>query len=169
MGGIEDEIEAVEEDEALFVEAAVAEDEPDEDFKAQHEIMESKVDALAWKTELERVGPRLRLSAKAAAGKEWRAHVELTKTSAENINKTMPETKTHLDTVASQLGDARETISRKENYINKQFEHKKDARVRRAGTSVLSASTHRGDAGTWRFLRRESRRRRGRDVAIPST
>ena len=84
---IEDDIEACEDDEALFVEAPADEPEVSEERAAQREILKSNVDRVAWKTE-PAVGPRLRLAQQRAAGGEWRAHVDLTRASAGVIRST---------------------------------------------------------------------------------
>ena len=127
-GGIEDEIEAVEEEETLFKESAPADvEEDDPAYKAQHEILKSGIDPLVWQTELERVGPRLRVAAAAAGGKEWRAHIEQTKLNEEKIREVMPATEKQLKAMGERVSDARDKINLKENYINKQFEHDKQS------------------------------------------
>ena len=40
-------------------------------------MLEATVDPIAWRTELERVAPRLKI-AHTMSGKEWRAHLEQT-------------------------------------------------------------------------------------------
>ena len=65
---IEDEVEIAEEDNTMF------QDNNDENefySKENHQIIESNVDPIEWKTELERVGPRLRTNAN-NVGKEVR-------------------------------------------------------------------------------------------------
>lgn len=37
------------------------------------------MDPLLWKTELERVGPKLKLRVKEGDGKEWHTHIERTR------------------------------------------------------------------------------------------
>ena len=83
--------------------------------------------SLAWQTELERVGPRLRVAAAAAGGKEWRAHIEQTKLNEEKIREVMPATEKQLKAMGERVSDARDKINLKENYINKQFEHDKQS------------------------------------------
>jgi len=65
---IEDEIEVAEEERPMF--EVAAEDVMDLDNE-NHQIIDSNVDPIEWKTELERVGPRLRTGG-SALGKEWR-------------------------------------------------------------------------------------------------
>lgn len=127
VGGIEDEVEVVEEEETLFKEAPSAHVEEDDDYKAAHEILRSGIDPIAWQTELERVGPRLRVAAAHGGGKEWRAHIEATKANEAKIAEVLPATKKQLTAMSERVSDARDKINLKENYINKQFEAKKES------------------------------------------
>lgn len=43
---------------------------------SMNQIIVATVDPLAWKAELERVGPKLKAKGKPDTGKEWRAHIE---------------------------------------------------------------------------------------------
>ena len=52
-------------------------------------MIAATIDPLHWKTELERVGPRLKMDIK-TLGKEWRAHIEQTKHHEQQIQKIMP-------------------------------------------------------------------------------
>ena len=101
-----------------------------EERAAQREILKSNVDRVAWKTELERVGPRLRLAQRRAAGKEWRAHVDLTRASAGVIRSTFPPTRAQLDDLGRAAADASDTLRSKENYINSKFDREKAAYAR---------------------------------------
>lgn len=56
-----------------------------------HHILQAVVDPVEWKTELERVGPKLRSNVVAGAN-EWRAHVDQTLTSKGHIEKVLSET-----------------------------------------------------------------------------
>lgn len=125
VGGIEDEIEPEEDDGALFHELGAEEEEEDPDYKETHQILKSGVDPVAWQTELERVGPRLRL-ANLASGNEWRAHIEQTKQHEQKIRDILPATDKQLSSIRDRMADAKEKITLKENYINKHFDQKKD-------------------------------------------
>lgn len=127
VGGIEDDIEAVEEEEAMFKELVATSPEQDPGYKSQHEILKSKIDPIAWQTELERVGPRLRIAQRGTSGKEWRAHVDLTKASEVKLCEVMPVAQKQLEALAERTTRAQNKIGLKENYINKQFETKKEA------------------------------------------
>jgi estrogen-related receptor beta like 1 len=52
--------------------------ETSEEDRADKEVIVATVDPILWNTELERVGPRLKV--KPTGGKEWRGHIEQTKT-----------------------------------------------------------------------------------------
>lgn len=60
-----------------------------------HNILVSAVDPVVWKTELERVGPKLK-SQQPLSANEWRAHVDQTITSKDSIAKLLSETQTDL-------------------------------------------------------------------------
>ena len=56
-----------------------------------HQILQAQVDPVEWKTELERVGPKLRTK-QDVGPTEWRAHVDQTVTSKNHIEKVLGET-----------------------------------------------------------------------------
>ena len=134
VGGIEDEIDAVpEDDEAIFQESDFYRVPADEEEPANREILTSGIDPVAWQTELERVGHRLRIP-NVAAGKEWRSHVEQTKIHEEKIRNIFsndqdgpPPLLKQVQNLSEKISDAKEKINLKENYINKQFEDKKQS------------------------------------------
>jgi estrogen-related receptor beta like 1 len=122
---IEDEIDAVEDD----IQTGMFSDLHNEDAMAggdslaqSHAIIESRVDPIEWKTELERVGPRLRTNMN-NVGKEWRSHIEQTKKHEETIKREIPTTEGSLQQVSNSLGGAVEKIKTKEKYANTQFSH----------------------------------------------
>lgn len=53
-----------------------------------HNIIHAQIDPIAWKTELERVGPKLRAQT-VLTSNEWRAHVDQTVTTKGQIEKLM--------------------------------------------------------------------------------
>ncbi|GMI44830.1 hypothetical protein TrCOL_g13083 [Triparma columacea] len=113
---IEDEVEAIEEDAAMFTEA----DENAFVHSENQQIIESRVDPIEWKTELERVGPRLRLNNN-NVGKEWRSHINQTMKHSELIQKALPTTESILKQINNQLGGAVEKMKSKEKYLNTSF------------------------------------------------
>ena len=60
-----------------------------------HHILTSVLDPVVWKTELERVGPRLRAQQQLSTN-EWRAHVDQTVSSKEQIDKVLGDTQANL-------------------------------------------------------------------------
>ena len=82
---IDDEAEGAVDDELFFQESVGAEPEVSLDTSA-HNMLTSHIDPVAWKTELERVGPRLRAQQQLASN-EWRAHVDQTVNSKSQIEQ----------------------------------------------------------------------------------
>lgn len=90
------------------------------DELSSHQILEARVDPVAWKTELERVGPKLR-AAQTLSTNEWRSHVDQTVTSRLLIDKILGETKGDLAGVGRDAGEELNKVRMKEKYINHQF------------------------------------------------
>ncbi len=63
--------------------------------QSSHNILQAAVDPIEWKTELERVGPKLRMTQQYAAN-EWRSHVDQTLASNAHIGKVLSETQLDL-------------------------------------------------------------------------
>ena len=95
-GDVEEEGAAVDE-EALFHDGVPGDADAGETSldASTHNILQSVVDPVVWKTELERVGPKLRNQQQLSAN-EWRAHVDQTITSKEHIDKVLGETQSDL-------------------------------------------------------------------------
>ena len=87
---------------------------------ANHQIIESNVDPIEWKTELERVGPRLRNNTN-IGGKEWRTHIDQTKKHENTIRSELPATESNLQQINKELSEAVEKMRSKEKYVNSQF------------------------------------------------
>lgn len=89
----------------------------------------ASVDPAAWRLELERVGPLLKLrssatvSAAAHGGKEWRSHLEAAVKHVSTIKSDFPLAETALRKQAEQLRKAVERVQTKERQVNKEFEH----------------------------------------------
>ena len=71
------------------------------DTKTAEEIedaraIESAVDATAWKLELERVAPQLKVASAAAETKDWRAHLEQAKKHRRRVAEAFPEARARL-------------------------------------------------------------------------
>ncbi len=114
---IDDDIEVFEEDIPAYHSAA---DEVETVRDETQKIIESRVDPIEWKTELERVGPRLRIS-NAVGGKEWRSHIDQTKKHSSLIENELPSTEATLRTINNQLETAVDRMRTKEKYVNSQY------------------------------------------------
>ena len=122
---IEDEIEGggIEED-GLYQQAdgGRVEDKDMSLDNSHHHILEGGIDPIEWKTEVERVAPRLRAVA-ALGANEWRSHVDQAISSKDKIEKVLAETQTDLTLVNKQVGDELQRAQTKEKYMNHQFNH----------------------------------------------
>ena len=63
-----------------------------------HHILQAVVDPVEWKTELERVGPKLRANQQLVTN-EWRSHVDQTVTSKAQIDKVLGDTQGDLQSM----------------------------------------------------------------------
>ncbi|OWZ22252.1 Intraflagellar Transport Protein 57 [Phytophthora megakarya] len=102
-----------------------AEGQHDLDQSFQQMIM-SEMDPLLWKTELERVGPRLKVkggAAAAVAGKEWHTHIERSRDNEKIIHELLPRANDQLRLLGTQLSEATGRMGAKEKMLNNQYEH----------------------------------------------
>ena len=92
----EDVFDAKETEDDVYDEAAAAasvQDDIDNSLDAStHQILQPAIDPIAWKTELERVGPKLK-SQQLFSANEWRSHVDQTVTNKSQIDKVLNDTK----------------------------------------------------------------------------
>ncbi|KAH8090234.1 hypothetical protein JL720_6548 [Aureococcus anophagefferens] len=124
-GGIEDEIEAVEEEETLFKESAPADvEEDDPAYKAQHEILKSGIDPRV--ADGAQRGPAARVAAAAAGARSGAPTSSRRSSTRRRSARSCPRRRSSSRPWAS-VSDARDKINLKENYINKQFEHDKQS------------------------------------------
>ncbi len=93
----EDVIDAVGDEEYLVEDAALSRLETSLDASS-HNILQNVVDPVAWKTELERVGPKLKVSQQFGTN-EWRSHVDQTLASKGQIEKVIVETQSELQSM----------------------------------------------------------------------
>lgn len=90
IGGPEDEVNFFEENgQADPTEISLSLDE------SGHQILHALVDPVAWKTELERVAPKLKAQLQLSTN-EWRAHVDQTVTNNQRIESVLGETQNDL-------------------------------------------------------------------------
>jgi len=88
---IEDEAVGGVDDDVVYEEVARSEAAELSMDTSAHNILQALVDPVEWKTELERVGPKLKVNQTLAAN-EWRAHVDQTITSKSHIDRVLGET-----------------------------------------------------------------------------
>lgn len=89
---------------------------------ADKQILASKVDPTLWKLELERVGPRLRITL-ASDAKDWRSHLDQAHQHQTDILNAWPESKTHLDRLGTDLNGSLDKLITREKILNEQFDH----------------------------------------------
>ena len=80
----------------------------------------SNIDPDEWKLEVERVSGRLKLQGDPTRGdnREWRSHLEQTKTFKSSIEKILPDGELRLRKIADDLSKSLERISSQEKKIN---------------------------------------------------
>ena len=111
--------------------AATAEDEEDDDYQHSRaeakkeetkatKIIESTIDPNAWKVEVEKVAPLLKMRTE-LDNKEWRTHLEHTKELQDNIEAKVPMAREHLSKLGSTISTAIEEIGNREKRINTQY------------------------------------------------
>lgn len=116
---INDEAEGAVDDELFFQESIGAEPEVSLDNSAHH-MLTSHIDPVAWKTELERVGPRLRAQQQLASN-EWRAHVDQTVSSKSQIEQLLSIAQGDLKSLNRDVAEGLGKMQTREKYINNQF------------------------------------------------
>jgi len=84
-------------------------------------VIEAKIDPEEWKVELERVGPKLKITL-AADTKDWRSHLEQAHNHKKEIEQLLPDSKSHLDRVRDDVTGELEKISTRERFLNGQFD-----------------------------------------------
>eukprot|EP00873_Tetraselmis_striata_P036081 jgi/Tetstr1/456345/TSEL_043081.t1 len=83
--------------------------------------IEARVDPAEWKLELERVGPKLKITL-AADTKDWRSHLEQAHSHKKEIEQLLPESKVHLDKVNAEVSSELEKVATRERFLNSQFD-----------------------------------------------
>lgn len=116
--GEEDEL-MYEEDESKAAKRERAGGESDD----EKQVLEATVDPKEWLLEVERVGPKLRVPAP-NDGKEWRTHLQQTRTYKQVIDTQFPPCKAQLDKLSKELSSHCERIKAKEAFINTQFDQR---------------------------------------------
>ncbi|ETW08581.1 hypothetical protein H310_01130 [Aphanomyces invadans] len=116
----EDEVPIEEEEEMYTTRGKVEDNDLEESTK---QIILTTVDPLLWKTELERVGPKLKAKMKEDEGKEWHTHIEQTKKHSVTITENLAGTTTQLKAITSQLSEVIQRMAEKEKHINNEFDN----------------------------------------------
>eukprot|EP00933_Yihiella_yeosuensis_P037341 TRINITY_DN3123_c4_g1_i1.p1 TRINITY_DN3123_c4_g1~~TRINITY_DN3123_c4_g1_i1.p1 ORF type:complete len:407 (+),score=134.62 TRINITY_DN3123_c4_g1_i1:97-1317(+) len=109
-----------EEDDLMYQEDDVKKDQ-DEDN--DYQVLEANVDPKEWLLEVERVSAKLKIPVPNDS-KEWRTHLQQTKSYKQVIENQFPTSKAQLDSLASNLNQALDRIKSKEAFINSQFDHR---------------------------------------------
>lgn len=108
------------------------EDDDDISAGANLGVMQSSVDPIAWRAEVERVAPRLKGPAAGLGGVgtgglgakgEWRGHLDQTKTAEGTISKYLPASKDSLERLSGDLAELLEMVSIREKSINTSMKH----------------------------------------------
>eukprot|EP01052_Picozoa_sp_SAG31_P056033 SAG31_NODE_15812_length_737_cov_1.694357_1_plen_217_part_01 len=85
-------------------------------------MMESKVDPVAWKMELERVAPQLKVVL-TSNSKEWRSHLDMASNLDKEIAGDMPRIKESLARITEEVAEAVDKISSREKMINQNLDN----------------------------------------------
>lgn len=111
-----------EEDDLMYQEDDVKKANADDD-SMDHQVLEANIDPKEWLLEVERVAPKLKIQMPTDS-KEWRNHLEQTKSFKQVLDTQFPPAKGQLEKLASNLAAALERIKSKEAFINTQFDHR---------------------------------------------
>jgi len=114
-------VDSEEEEEVLYSELVQKRREDEEDA-AQTAVLEATVDPIAWKTELVRVAPRLKIKP-SVSSRQWRAHYEQTKKHEAVLAELFPDAQRALQKISSDLSSTLERVTSKEKYLNSTFHH----------------------------------------------
>jgi estrogen-related receptor beta like 1 len=89
----------------------------------QREILESKVNPAAWKLELERVAPMLKVTVASNELREWRSRLEQLTTFIAFARDNFPESKANLAKISADVKQVLEKLASRERYFQSQLEH----------------------------------------------
>eukprot|EP00040_Diaphanoeca_grandis_P011725 m.60116 g.60116 ORF g.60116 m.60116 type:complete len:425 (+) comp22803_c0_seq1:247-1521(+) len=85
-------------------------------------IMKAEIDAAAWRIEVERVMPQLKVQLR-SDDKDWRGHIEKMTKYQNSIQDLLVETQSHLDKLQNDIGDALVKIESREKSVNSQLDN----------------------------------------------
>eukprot|EP00941_MAST-03F_sp_MAST-3F-sp1_P003081 g3081.t1 len=123
VGAMEEDFAPEPEEEEVMYSDMVKQEQLQEETVLNQSMLEADLDPVEWKMELERVGPRLKCK-HTSHSKEWRAHLEQTRTHERVIFKILPTTQQQLKSIESSINTALQRVISKEKYINSQFDSK---------------------------------------------
>jgi len=124
---------------------------------ADRSILTSSIDPTAWKLEVERLAPKLRLTVPADA-RDWRQHLDTACAHASALTTGWTDAQAALQRLASDVGAALERLTAREAALNNQFEGalagyaaahaalaeaQEEAAARADGVSARDAELHR--------------------------
>ena len=89
---------------------------------AQNAMIESNISKEKWQLEVEGIAHKLKLGKIQESGKEWRSHLEQTKTYAEQVRNSLPKVRSKLERLQDDASRALEKISRKEQILSRNFQ-----------------------------------------------
>ncbi|XP_050355649.1 intraflagellar transport protein 57 homolog [Nymphalis io] len=122
---VEDETEIIldkiEEEMAIYSEESEGEDYGNIEEKEQNNVTNKVHDWEAWKLELERVAPALRLKI-SADGRDWRARHAQMRSYRDELFDRFKVTGTQLNKLHSSISSVMDKIAARENILNEQFE-----------------------------------------------
>jgi estrogen-related receptor beta like 1 len=116
---IDDEVAGAAEENEVFYEEASRLDSSQSLDTSQHNIIHAMIDPVEWKTELERVAPKLRLASTYSAT-EWRSHVDQTISTKATIEKLMERSSGDLHAMNKMISEELGQLRMKEKYVNNQ-------------------------------------------------
>lgn len=90
--------------------------------QAQNAIIESNIGKEKWQLEVEAIAHKLKLGKIGEGGKEWRSHLEQTKTFADKVRSSLPKVRNKLERLQDDATRALEKISRKEGILSRNFQ-----------------------------------------------
>ncbi|XP_035223594.1 intraflagellar transport protein 57 homolog isoform X2 [Stegodyphus dumicola] len=85
------------------------------------EVMESNMDCMEWKLEVERVMPLLKITVRNDS-RDWRSHLDQIHQHRKNIEETLTTTRQQLDKLHLEISRSLEKIGSREKYLNSQLE-----------------------------------------------
>ena len=128
-GEIEDEFDDEDDDAFIDVDTMHHISHAVSDAGPSKELLTAEIDVAAWRTEVERVLPQLKVHIR-SNNKDWRTHVEQMQQYQTSIEGAMATTQINLDKLHGEISRTLEKIDSREKYVNKQLDLKiKDFRV----------------------------------------